>query len=237
MSSTPSSRARSRGGVACAIKEMTIGHRAQITQLKGCVVGSSVYAGDDANNCSIFQVSVLWLVTLEMCEFEPGQGRGGAARSRKPWRRVQKAVGPAARRCMTRCTTHVSPGLSSIPSESSSRQEDGRGWHLHLSFCEHNTRLPHTHERRLRSLAGAKVEGFHSRCPSLIVAAPVADRRLCCAWGVWGQGGGGGWRGRLGGGGDNEAEARGARAAAAARARDMHLGALKSFTWRPPART
>jgi hypothetical protein len=24
------------------------------------------------------------------------------------------------------------------------------------SFCEHNTRLPHTHERRLRSLAGAK---------------------------------------------------------------------------------
>jgi len=63
---TPSSRAGSRGGVACAIKEMTIGHRAQVTQLKGCVVGSSVYAGDDANNCSMFQVSVLWLVTLEM---------------------------------------------------------------------------------------------------------------------------------------------------------------------------
>jgi len=78
------------------------GHRAQVTQLKGCAVGISVYAGDDANDYSMFQVSVLWPVTLEMCEFEPGQGRGGAARSRKPWRRVQKAVGPAARRCMTR---------------------------------------------------------------------------------------------------------------------------------------
>jgi len=131
-------------------------HRAQVTQVKGCAVGISVYAGDDANNCSMFQVSVLWPVTLEMCEFEPGQGRGGAARSRKPWRRVQKAVGPVARRCMTKCTTNVSPGLSIIPSESSSRQEDGGGVGTCTSFCEHNTRLPHTHDRRLRSLAGAK---------------------------------------------------------------------------------
>jgi len=60
----------------------------------------------------------------------------------------------------------VSPGLSIIPSESSSRQEDG-GVGTCTSFCEHNTRLPHTLERRLRSLAGAKIEGFHSRRPSL----------------------------------------------------------------------
>jgi len=50
------------------------GHRAQVTQLKGCAVGISVYAGNDANDYSMFQVSVLWPVTLEMCEFEPGQG-------------------------------------------------------------------------------------------------------------------------------------------------------------------
>jgi len=55
-------------------------HRAQVTQLKGCAVGISVYAGDDANNCSMFQVSVLWPVTLEMSEFEPWQGRGRGAR-------------------------------------------------------------------------------------------------------------------------------------------------------------
>jgi len=199
-------------------------------------VGISVYAGDDANNCSMFQVSVLWPVTLEMCEFEPGQGRGGAARSRKPWRRVQKAVGPAPRRCTTRCTTNVSPGLSIIPSESSSRQEDGGGWHLHLVLRTQHTSAAHARAATAESRRGEK--GFHSHRPSLIVASPVADWRLClcCAWGVWGQGGGGGWRGRLGGWGDEGAETRGARAAAAARARDMHLEDLESFTC-PPART
>jgi len=151
MSSTPQQgtvAARSR------VRNQGDGHRAQVTQLKGCAVGITVYAGDDANNCSMFQVSVLWPVTLEMCEFEPGQGRGGAARSSKPWRRVQKAVGPAARRCMTMCPTHVSPGLSSIPLESSSRQEDGRGWHLHLVLQTQHMSAAHARAATAESRRG-----------------------------------------------------------------------------------